>query len=97
MFALHAEYFVGPAEVARGDLDARVVLGAGGASVVARVVFEERFRGRAAPLIARAEEEELGFHADVEVGLIAFEGEAFAVAADDDESRALRNNRVGEF
>jgi hypothetical protein len=62
VFALHAEDAVGPAEVAGGDFDACAVFGAGGAGVVARVVFEQRLGGGGAPLVARAEEEEFGFY-----------------------------------
>jgi hypothetical protein len=61
MFALHAKDQVGPAEMAVGDLDARAVLRAGAARFVTRMILEQRFRRRAAPLVARADEEELGF------------------------------------
>jgi len=63
VFALHAEDLVGPAEVAGGDFDAGARFGARGASGVARVIFEERLGGGAAPLVARAEEEEVSFDA----------------------------------
>lgn len=60
---LHADDHVGPADVAGGEFDARAVVGAGGAGLVARMVFEERFGSWAAPIVAGADEEKFGFHA----------------------------------
>jgi len=60
VLALHAEDEVGPAEVAGGDLDTGAVLRAGRACGIARMVFKQRLGRRAAPLIARADEEEVG-------------------------------------
>ena len=62
VFFLHAENQIGPADVAGGEFHAGAVDGAGGAGVVTRMIAEERFGGGRAPLVARAEEEELGFH-----------------------------------
>lgn len=64
MFAFQAKDLVGPAEMAGGDFDARTVGGAGGTSLVARTILEQRLRRGAAPLISRTDKEELGFQRD---------------------------------
>lgn len=61
VLAFHAKDQVGPAEMAGGYLDPCAVGCAGAPGIIARMMFEERFRGRAAPLIARADEKKLGF------------------------------------
>lgn len=61
VFFLHAEDDVGPTDVTGGEFDARVVFRAGGTGLVARMILEESLGSGAAPLIAGAEEEELGF------------------------------------
>jgi hypothetical protein len=54
--------------VAGRDLDAGAILGAGAAGFVARMVLEQRLRGRAPPLVGRADEEEFGFQAEKKAG-----------------------------
>ena len=60
VFFLHAENHVGPTEEAGGEFHAGAVDGAGGASLIARMIAEERLGGGRAPLVARTEEEEFG-------------------------------------
>ncbi len=57
---LHAENHFGPTNVAGGEFHTGAVDCAGGASLVARMIAEKRLGGGGAPLVARAEEEELG-------------------------------------
>lgn len=58
----HAENPVGPADVAGGEFEARAIFGAGRSGFISRVIMKQRLGRGAAPLIARAEEEQFGFH-----------------------------------
>jgi hypothetical protein len=56
---LHAKDGVGPTQMAFGDNDARVRLGANGADLIMRRPFEQLFGGQTAQSVSTANEEQL--------------------------------------
>lgn len=64
MFTFHAKNHICPSDMAVRDFDAGAIGRSCTAGGVARMVFEQCLRGRTAPLVARTDEKQFGFHAE---------------------------------